>query len=145
MSKYLIGAIFSVLLFSCNNQDPKEQLSNINGYWEIEKVEFSKDSVRQFKMSEIVDYIEVDNGDGFRKKVKPRYDGTFIEFGDAEKLEAKIEEDQLILYYSTPFNSWKETVIKGEKDNMSIKNERGYIYHYKRYTPLLKDYNEEKK
>ena len=143
MKNFILIILLSTLLASCNQQTPKEKLINLNGYWEIEKVEFSRDSIKEFRMSENVDYFEIKDGTGFRKKVRPQYDGTYIVTEDAEKIEAKIENDSLNLYYSTPFDSWKETVLKAGEDKMSIRNKRGLIYHYKRFKSLLSELDEE--
>lgn len=143
MKKIVLMILLVSLLTGCEQKTPEEKLVYLNGYWEIEKVEFSKDSIKEFRMSENVDYFEIKDGIGFRKKVRPQYDGTYIITDDAEKIEAKIENDSLNLYYSTPFDSWKETVIQAGEDNMSIKNKRGLIYHYKRFKSLLSELNEE--
>jgi hypothetical protein len=144
MNKYIGGLILAFLITGCNNQDPAEQLDHLNGYWEIERVEFSKDSIREFKINENVDFIDIKDGTGFRKKVRPQFDGTYTVTNDEEKVVAKIEEGKLNLYYTTPFDSWKETVIMADEDKLSIKNNRGIIYHYQRFTPLLSDYEEKK-
>jgi len=144
MNKYIGILILAFLITGCNNQDPTKQLDNLNGYWEIERVEFSEDSIREFKINENVDFIEIKDGTGFRKKVRPQFDGTYTVTNDEEKVVAKIEEGKLNLYYTTPFDSWKETVIKAEDDKLSLKNEQGIIYHYKRFIPLLGDYEEKK-
>lgn len=138
--------ILAVLAIACNSKDPKEQLQNINGYWEIDQVEFSKDSIRDFKISETIDYFEIKDGKGFRKKVTPQFDGTYkVTPKTNEDVEAIIDNGNLVLYYSTPFDSWKEKVLKANKERLSIKNSRGIIYHYNRYTPLLQDENEKEK
>ncbi|CAM4034244.1 lipocalin family protein [Gillisia limnaea] len=143
MKNLVLIILLTTLITSCNQQTPEEKLINLNGYWEIEKVEFSKDSIKQFRMSENVDYFEIKDGVGFRKKVRPQYDGTYIVTEDAEKIEARIENDSLNLYYATPFDSWKETVLKASEDKMSIRSNQGFIYHYKRFKSLLNELNEE--
>ncbi len=143
MKNIVLIILLAAVITSCNKQTAEEKLTNLNGYWEIEKVEFSRDSIKEFRMSENVDYFEIEDGIGFRKKVRPQYDGTYIVTEDEEKIEAKIENDSLNLYYSTPFDSWKETVLKAGEDKMSIKNNRGIIYHYKRFKSLLSELDEE--
>lgn len=132
------------LVISCGKQAPEEQIEHLTGYWEIDKVEFSKDSVKQYRYNETVDYFELEDGEGFRKKVRPQFDGSYQVTGDAEKVIAKVENDSLNLYYSTPYNSWKEYVLKAEEDEMSIVNPEGIIYHYKKFTPLLEGQHETK-
>jgi len=138
--------ILAMLAIACNSKDPKEQLQNLNGYWEIDQVEFSKDSIRDFKMSENIDYFEIKDGKGIRKKVTPQFDGTYkVTPKTNEEVEAIIDNGELVLYYSTPFDSWKEQVLKADEDKLSLKNSRGIIYHYNRYTPLLQEDNEKEK
>ncbi len=138
-----ISAILLVLIaFTSCTQDPKDQIEHLNGYWGIEKVEFTKDSIRDFKINEIVDYIEVTDSVGFRIKVKPQFDGTYIPAGEPEDILLKIEDENVVLNYSTSFDKWKEIIVASTEEKLSLKNERGIIYHYKRYQPLKLDLNE---
>ncbi len=138
-----LSAILLVLIaFTSCTQDPKDQIEHLNGYWGIEKVEFTKDSIRDFKINEIVDYIEVTDSIGFRIKVKPQFDGTYIPAGEPEDILLKIEDENVVLNYSTSFDKWKEIIVASTEEKLSLKNERGIIYHYKRYQPLKLDLNE---
>jgi hypothetical protein len=130
------------LLTACNTQDPEEQVPHLEGYWEIEKVEFSKDSIKAYTFNETVDFLDLEDGKGFRKKVRPQLDGSYQVTNDAEKVEVKIEDNSLYLYYTTPYDTWKEKVLKAEENKLKIENERGVIYHYKRFEPLLNNYYE---
>ena len=143
MKKLCYYFMFALLLISCG-QDPEEKLQHLNGYWEIEKVEIAKDSVREYSMNGIVDYFHFDKGEGFRKKVRPQLDGKYLITDDTEKMEARIENDSLSLYYSTPYSSWKETVLKADEDELVLENEWGKIYYYKKFTPITDIYEEEK-
>ena len=137
-----ILSLFIIFLFAaCSQQDPGEKLKFVDGYWEIKKVELSKDSVKEYGFNQSIDFIELENGKGFRKKVRPQLDGSYQITDDAEKVEAKIEEGELNLYYSTPFDSWEEEVLEAGEEDLKIKTESGMIYHYKRYKPLI-NYNE---
>lgn len=140
----ILSLILAFSVISCSKPDPKEQLAHLNGYWEIHKVEFSKDSIKEYSYNQTVDYIELEEREGFRKKVRPQFDGSYQITGDAEKVTAKIENDSLNLYYSTPFNSWKEYVLEAEENEMSVMNPDGVIYHYKKFTPLLEGQYETK-
>ena len=143
--KRLIVLMLILFTFNSCEKDPKEHLANLNGYWEIEKVEFSKDSIRDFKISEIVEYIEIKDRTGFRRKVKPQFGGSYIPAGEAERISIEIDNEELVLNYSTAFNNWKEIVVDSKEDAISLKNERGITYHYKRYKPLKLDLDEEEK
>lgn len=144
MRKNLLYLLLILGGLSCEQQGPQEKLEHLNGYWEIDRVEFSKDSIKEFRINETVDYIELENGKGFRTKVRPRFDGSFEVSGDIDSLKAKTEGGDLYLLYSTPFDTWKEKVLQADENSVSIKNERDIIYHYKRYEPLLSNLDETK-
>lgn len=142
MNKKILFLVCGVIALGCQKNNPEEQLKHLTGYWEIDKVEVSKDSIINYKVNPTVDYIEFDGKNGFRKKLNPRFDGTYITNDDKEEVLAKIEDDSLRLYYKTPYDSWKETVINAEEDKFSIINRDDKIYYYKKFTPLLADENE---
>lgn len=143
MRKLLVALICTLFVVSCQNEDPGQQLKYLDGYWEIKKVEVSKDSVKEYQFNANVDFFEIENMKGYRKKVRPQFNGTFQVTGDVEKLEVKIEDKHLYLYYSTPYDSWREKVLRIEEDLLEIENEQGLIYHYTRFIPLSIKNNEE--
>lgn len=144
MRKLLFSIIISFSLFACQDTDPRKQLENITGYWEIRKVEVSEDSVMNYGMSEYIDYIEIKDSLGFRKKLKPKFGGGYTEMNKAENVKPRIENEKLWLYYSTPFDDWKEEVIEAGEEKLVVKSEDGKIYHYRKYEPILAEDYEEK-
>ncbi|MGY5846963.1 lipocalin family protein [Salegentibacter sp. HM20] len=143
--KKSIFVIFSlVLLVSCQKQDASEQMKHLTGYWEIDRVEVGKDSIRDYSYNPTIDYLEIkEDSTGFRKKLQPQIDGSYLSTEDSEEIKLKLEDDSLRIYYTTAFDSWKETVLKANEEELSILNRDGLIYHYKKYKALI-DYEEEK-
>ncbi|SDR95034.1 lipocalin family protein [Gramella sp. MAR_2010_147] len=140
----LLFSIFAMV--ACSNNDPQEQLKKLNGYWQIEKVEIENDSVVEYSLSQYIDYIEINESVGFRKKLKPKIDGGFIQASnDSEKITAKIEGNNLILYYSTPFAEWKEKVLEVTDEKLVILNRDDKKYYYDKYEPLLSQDEEKTK
>ncbi|WP_417885588.1 lipocalin family protein [Zunongwangia sp.] len=140
-----LGALFLILnifLVSCSHQNPEEQKKYLNGYWEIEKVTVSPDSTITYKVNQNIDYIELKGDKGTRTKVRPQLDGGFKSSKVSEKLTLKIENDSLRLYYKTPYDSWKETVLNASKESFSIRAKNGNIYYYKKFKPLIIEKNE---
>lgn len=129
----LLFLVISILLLSCNNQNPEEKLAHLNGYWEISKVEMPDGTVKEYTISTLVDYIEIKDSIGFRKKVAPKLDGGFIVNDDAEKITVKIENNKLNLYYSTQFDSWKETVLDANELQLVVLNRDNKEYTYKKF------------
>lgn len=124
------------LFMACGN-NPEEFITHLDGYWEIDEVTLADGSKRDYTYNDTVDYLSIsDSLTGFRKKMKPHFDGTYTTSEDAESLELKIENDSLNIYYSTPYDQWKETVLKATDDQLLIVNERNVKYLYKRYEPI---------
>lgn len=129
--------IFFIACFgiSCNLTTSEEKIENLNGYWEIKSAERPEGTTKEYKISPVVDFIKIENKKGFRKKVKPKLSGGFIASEDKESLTIRIENDSINLYYTTPFDSWKETLVSSEENEIKILNPHGIIYTYKRFTP----------
>ena len=120
-------------------------LQYIDGYWQIEKVEVEKDSLVEFGLSQYVDFIEIKDSLGFRKKLQPKLDGGFLKTNSEEKIKVDIRGEQLFFQYSTPFNTWEEEILETSPDVLVTKNKEGKIYYYKRFEPLLNLGDEKKK
>jgi len=138
----LYPLIFSCLLlftFSCKQENANELLKHISGYWEIEEVRTVEGETKTFTMNMVVDYIEIDGTEGFRKKVAPQPDGTYFVNDDAEAIFVEIKDNKVQLLYSTPFDQWTETVIKANENKLVVKNTDGTVYSYKRFEniPLI--------
>ncbi|GGW87584.1 lipocalin family protein [Salegentibacter mishustinae] len=145
MNKKILFFLFGIVHLGCQKNNPEEQLEHLTGYWEIDRVEIFEDSVINYKINATVDYMEFDSNKGFRKKVKPQFDGSFKTSDNKEEISARIENDSLRLYYKTPFDEWKETVISAEEKKFSVLNRDGKIYYYTKFTSLLDNEDEEEK
>ncbi|APG59093.1 lipocalin family protein [Christiangramia salexigens] len=143
--KKLIGIVILFIVIACEHAKPEDQLKNVNGYWQIDKVEIKKDSVIEYSLSEYIDYIEITNSTGFRKKLKPKIDGGYIATQTEEDVEAKIENNTLMLYYSTPYDNWKEEVLKAKDDELIILSSDGKKYYYIKHEPLIAPKDEKTK
>ncbi|RAV30451.1 lipocalin family protein [Sinomicrobium soli] len=116
---------------------PGEQLHHLNGYWEIEKVEFPDGAVREYDINTTIDYMEITaDSTGFRKKMQPRIDGGYYTSDDREDFSVTRENDRLFLRYHTPLSTWKEEVISITEDRLILRNADNLNYLYKRYEPL---------
>lgn len=144
MKKGISAVLFCLLLVGCNKTSVEEKIENLNGYWEIKTAELPEGITKKYTMSPVVDYIEIDGQKGFRQKMKPQFDGSFLTSGDKEIVEVKVENDSINLYYKTPFISYKESLISSEEDEIKILDEDGTIYTYTRFTPYSFEDGEEK-
>lgn len=134
-----ICIIFVLALVGCSD-NPESYIPHVNGYWEIEAVTFEDGSKKEYKYNETIDYISInDSLKGFRKKMTPGINNTYFTSDDAEALNLKIEDKKLNIYYSTPYNTWKETVLEATPENLRVVNENKAVYLYKRYRPINLD------
>ena len=139
-------AIVLMLVFiACGKQSKNINLDDLNGYWEISKVELSKDSVIQYSISQYVDYFEVTDSTGIRTKLQPNIDGSFVATKDQSEIEILKSDGDIQLLYSTPFDEWKEQLVSLDEENMIVINQDGKKYYYKRYEPLISGENGETK
>jgi hypothetical protein len=121
----------------CQQEITTADIVNINGYWEIEKVVFDKGEDKDYKMNQIYDYFKVDkNNIGFRKKVMPQLDGTFMVNDTYEKVLIRFAEDKAFVDYSTPYMKWSEEIIAVSAEELVLLNKEKTVYYYKKATPI---------
>jgi hypothetical protein len=135
-SKYLF-IILTILLLNGCSKNPETYIEHLEGYWEIEEVVLPDGTKKSYTYNDTVDYIEVsDSMNGFRIKLKPLFDGSFETSKDTEQFTIKIENDSLNLYYKTPFDSWKETILIATEDQLKIINKNKAVFIYKKFIPI---------
>lgn len=135
MNKYNFY-ILLLILVSCSTSNSEKNISFLNGYWEIEKVVLADGSEKQYNFNQTIDFFEVKDSTGLRKKLQPQLDGTFVSTNDSETFRLKFVNDSLQMHYRTLLSNWKETIISLKEDKMVIKNEAQNLYFYKRYKKL---------
>ena len=128
------GIIF--LLIGCSNSVSKEDLKHLNGYWEIEEVIFSNGENKKFKVNTTIDYIEIKALKGFRKKVQPKFDGSYSTSDDAEPFTILEKDGMLQFYYKNGLSEWTEKITSLSENNFAVINQDTITYMYKRFQPI---------
>ncbi len=132
--------IILVLLFlSCTSKIAKEDLGQLNGYWEIEEVVFPDGTTKSYSINETIDFIQLKETSGFRKKVRPQFDGSYKVSADAEPFTILEKQGVFSLKYSNELSEWQEELTAISKNKFSVVNEENITYHYKRHQPLLEN------
>lgn len=132
--KFLIISFFFI---SCQQKVKHSDISKINGYWEIEKVVFDQGKDKEYTVNESYDYFQIaKNNTGFRKKVMPQLDGTFIVNDTYENVKVRFENDKVLFDYSTSYAKWTEELVAISKDKLVFKNAESKEYHYKKAAPI---------
>jgi hypothetical protein len=141
-TNYFMKNIFKILflsifLISCQQKIKPEDIPKINGYWEIEKVVFDDGKDKEYALNESYDYFQMDKkNSGFRKKVMPQLDGTFIVNKTQEGVKIRFDEDKVYLDYNTSYAKWSEELLELTDDKLVCKTKENKEYHYKKATPI---------
>ena len=130
--KRILLLIVLVTALSCKQKITEADLSNLNGYWEIENVELPDGDMKEYKVNETIDFFKIEANKGFRKKVMPQLDGTYLTNDIQEDVVVVVKDGDASLQYKTTYASWKEEIIELTKDKLVVKNQQELEYHYKR-------------
>ena len=129
---FVIITLFGLIFYSC---DEKKNLQYMNGYWEINSVKIEGKEIKNYPFSGTVDYFILDEKNkGFRKKVKPKIDGSFEINMHEINFEIEMKKNDIYLVYGKGKN-FVESVIKLDSTKMILKNMNGFVYEYKRFLP----------
>ncbi len=130
--------VLVLLLWSCNEKTPEEEdLHYLNGYWEIAEVRLPDGSKKEYSVNPNIDFIQFENGQGFRKKVRPKFDGTYNTSKDVEFFTVAHTEEAVTLFYKSDFDEWEERLVQVDSLSFSVMNNEGTSYVYKRFEPIV--------
>lgn len=136
MKNIIAFLLLGTLLFSCKQDITEQDITKINGYWEIEKVVLKDGENKDYKINETIDYLQLKDKKGFRQKVMPQLDGTYKTNNLKESIDISNENGTYFVNYSTSYGKWKEEIIEIQDSVLVLKNEDELEYNYKRYQPF---------
>jgi hypothetical protein len=128
--------IFLLFLCSCGDSVKKEDLSLLNGYWEIKVVVFPSGDRKEYEMNATVDYIDLTGSEGYRKKVQPMSDGSFVTSDDAENFSVVEQNGAFIVVYKNAMSQWEEEIITLTPTELRLRNADQITYIYSRFQPI---------
>jgi hypothetical protein len=109
--------VLSLLFVGCQQKIKPTEIAKINGY----------------RMNENFDYFQIGtNNKGFRKKVMPQLNGTFLVNDTYENVVVRFANDKAYLDYSTPYMKWTEELIALSDEELVLVNAEKKEYHYKK-------------
>ncbi|VAW18141.1 hypothetical protein MNBD_BACTEROID03-330 [hydrothermal vent metagenome] len=134
--KKILWSMMIFLFVGCSTPVSKTELENLNGYWEIEKVTFANGETKNYKINTVIDYIELKNLKGFRKKMQPKFDGSYTTSNDTEFFSIVETDGSFELHYKTEMSEWEERILRISQNSFSVINEDTLTYTYKRFQPI---------
>jgi hypothetical protein len=130
--KKIIVFIAFIVLSSCKQTITNDNIQYLNGYWEIEKVELPSGEMKEYKVNETIDFFKIESNKGFRKKVMPQLDGSYLTNDHQEDIIITFKDGDATIQYKTNYASWDENIIELTNDKLVLKNQQELEYHYKR-------------
>ncbi len=126
-----------LVIWGCNKTSiSKDDLSYLNGYWEIAEVEFPDGNKKTYSVNPNVDFIQIDHMEGFRKKLQPSFNGTYNTSNDKEVFKIVHVNEAFTIQYKKAQNEWEEKLVHLDSMTFSVMNEEGKLYSYKRFQPI---------
>ncbi|MCK5442389.1 MAG: hypothetical protein KAJ23_10900 [Maribacter sp.] len=135
MEKTMAMGVF-LLLVGCKNEVSQEDIALLNGYWEIDEVTMVDGKTKSYTVSTTIDYIEIKELSGYRKKVYPKFDGTYDTSNDAEPFTIVSKDDIFEIHYENELSKWVEKIESLDYVSFTVVNEEGVNYTYKRFIPI---------
>ena len=136
MKNTLLFFLLSFLFVSCIPSVKEADLAKINGYWEIQKVELPQGGKKEYKVNETIDFFSLKNNSGFRQKVMPQLDGTYLTNDIKENIKVTNLDGVFYIDYTTNYGKWKEEILEIQDSVLVLKNKDDLEYHYKRHLPF---------
>ncbi|MCL6265375.1 hypothetical protein [Flagellimonas myxillae] len=136
MARFLLFIMCFTLLACGNSTVGQEDLPYLNGYWEINEVVFPDGSQKNYGINPVIDFIQLEGEQGFRKKMQPKFDGSYHTSNQTESFKLQQSHETYILSYQNNLNQWEETLIQLDSLSFTIRNEEGVQYSYKRFQPI---------
>ena len=135
--KRILPFLLILLFWSCGDSSVNEKdLHYLNGYWEIAEVEFPDGSIKEYGMNPSIDFIQLKEDKGYRKKMNPKFDGSYDTSKDVEDFEVLDVNETFTLRYKNRFSEWEEKLVQLDSVSFSVINQEGVTYKYKRFEPI---------
>ncbi|OGS80390.1 MAG: hypothetical protein A3G95_09385 [Flavobacteria bacterium RIFCSPLOWO2_12_FULL_31_7] len=138
MKHYFYLILLATALISCTSKPKKEDIAKLNGYWEIEKVEFPDGNKKEYKVNEFIELISIKENKGIRQKVAPQLDGSFLKGTLEDKIRVVDSADCYYLKTNSKFTKWEEKILSVSDGSFVLENEAKIVYHFKKFVPYDK-------
>ena len=137
-SNFYLKSIYLVIFLSLFiNCEKKQEISSekLNGYWEIQKV-IKDGEEKDYGFNPVIEYFEIKNNKGIRKKVYPKLDGKYQTdiLADSVRIISKNKK----YYLEIKNNTWKtqETIIILNDSVLQYTTENNIEFKYKRHQKI---------
>ena len=141
MKKISLLFVSFVAFLGCSKKVDLAQVNQLNGYWQIEKVETAEGEKKDYPVNEDYDYFEVKSNTGFHKKVHWQPAGKFQVNATEEKIAISQKESAVVLTYTSAFDQRSETITEIDQKQLILETPEHTVFYYKRVEETPKQAN----
>src|SRR6056300_1170166 len=135
MQKQLYLFLLLTVITACKSTIKEDEISQLEGYWEITKVVFQDGTTKPYTVNTTIDYIDIKGLKGYIKKMKPGLNGRYQTSNKAAQFKLLLKNEVWEMHFEGDMNS---TLSLMELDNLeyAVKDQGQVRYYYKRYEPI---------
>ena len=134
MSKSLL--IIMMLIFTgCKDAIKPANLNKLNGYWKIDFIAHKNETFHLKGAAKLVDFYEISNQNGVRKKVQPKFDNKFSVTGDLNNFKIVFDGNDCFMKFETLWDQWQEKIIILNNYELILEHQNNR-YHYSRFKKI---------
>ena len=135
MQKSLLSLLLIFVLSSCSSRIEPADLTHLQGYWEISEVVFPDGYTKPYTVNTTVDYIHIEELQGYIKKMKPGLNGRYQTSNKAAQFKLLLKNEVWEMHFEGDMNS---TLSLLELDSLeyAVKDQGQVRYYYKRFEPI---------
>ena len=127
---------FIFLCLGCNRKSDIN-INDLDGYWEIEKVETNNQENKVYNMNTVVDFFEINSDStGYRKKLNVHFSGNYQTNSIQQKLNIEALKQEVFIKHISEHTNWSEKIITLNSNVLILQNKNGTTYFYKRHKKL---------
>ena len=133
---HLNSFIICLLIFTGCSSVSAPDLVFIEGYWEIESVHAHGEVFEPKGATPMIDFYQLNSEkSGFKKKMKPIFNGLFQSSEDRVTFIIQKEGNRFFIHFNNALTPWKEEIRSLSPEEMILfHNDKAY--HYKRYQKI---------
>ena len=121
-----------ILCLGCKNQITPSDIDLLNGYWNIEYITHKNETFYPKGAAKLLDFYEVSEREGVRKKVQPQLDNKFLVTEDLNNFKVIFKDKNYYLSLQTVWDQWQEKIVELNENKLVLEHQ-DKRYHYKRF------------
>ena len=125
-----------MLIFTgCKDAIKPANLNKLNGYWKIDFITHKNETFHLKGAAKLVDFYEISNQNGVRKKVQPKFDNKFSVTEDLNNFKIVFEGNDCFMKFETLWDQWQEKIVILNNYELILEHQNNR-YHYSRFKKI---------